>query len=522
MKLSLRGKAANLNRAMVLGLVTAFLLLICPSYAEGRMLRVGLAAPNTVYSKISLGFDGPHTVSPTYGRPPVLEYTGPSNYEVERQAGNFELSTATFNHIREVDMTQYPSGLALVTAKGLRMVHPSEKNGDGTRVWADSVIENISFALISEGSSPKFALFDSSSVISPLRGGFFQFYNYTYRGSLSLYFESIDGVFPINTIELEDYLYGVVPREMPSTWNLEALKAQAVCARTYALSSLGKYADWDYDLAPTIHSQVYGGYDAEVEATNKAVDSTRGEELFYGDDRVECFFHASNGGYMAASEDVFVTKLPYFNPKPDPYTEVLKHEWELEIDGAALSAYIGRQGEDIGDFLYIDKLVTNPSRRVDSLRIVGTAGSYTMEGSTFQYLTDIDSLYFGLSPKPAESGQAPTEGAGSKGVSVLTAKGLVSQPMEKFYVMGREGKIAKLSSNMVKTANSLLPLEGAQDRRKQPFHWDQLSKGTKIYGYGNGHGLGLSQWGAQVMAEQGKSYADILKFYYDGTSLKKN
>lgn len=506
--------------SLAMSLVLIFILFhrAVPLEAAERSLRVGLAAPNTVYNKVEISFDGPHTVSGLYGMPPALSFNSAASYEVTRYVGNYEISSPSFKKIEEAEITKFPSGLPLVTEQGLRFILLEKKAAGAVRTWAESSIENVSFIVVTEGGKPKFALFDSTNVISPQKGELFQFYSYPYRGSLSFYFEGIDGVFPINTVEVEDYLYGVVPREMPSSWHLEALKAQAVCARTYALSSLGKYSDWDYDLAPTTHSQVYGGYSAEVNSTNQAVDLTRGEELFYGDSRVECFFHASNGGYMANSQDVFVTKLPYFNAKPDPYTESLDHSWELEIDGSVLTDYILKEGQDIGAFLYVDTLEINPSRRVDSLRIVGSAGSYTMDAGTFRYLTDIDSLYFGLSPKPAEGTQAKPE---VNSLSVLSSKGLETQPVDKLFVLVGDGKKQKLSRASVKTAKGLVPLEIQEINRKSPFQWLQSPKGTKIYGYGNGHGLGLSQWGAMVMAEQGKNYREILSFYYDGATIKK-
>lgn len=511
----MKSRKIALLLALIMGLSTCFAL---PAFAIGPMLRVGLAAPGTVYSSVSLTFDGAHSVSGKYGMKPFLNYSEPATYEARRLVGHYEISTASYNHISEVDMAQFPSGLPLVTDKGLRLINLTDRGPSGTPTWANSKIENVSLVLISEGESPKFCLFDSVNIISPESSGLFKFYNYPYRGSVGFYFETIDGIFPINTVEVEDYLYGVVPKEMPSSWHIEALKAQAVCARTYALSSLGKYADWDYDLAPTTHSQVYGGYGAEVESTNTAVYLTRGEELFYGENRVEAFFHASNGGYMAGSEDVFVTKLPYFNPKPDPYTESLGDEWELELDGPSISAYLLGEGVDIGEFQYIDNLEINPSRRVDSLRIVGTKGSHQIAGSTFRYITDIDSLYFGLSPKSSEQSIQPSL---PKEVSVLTSKGSSHQSLDKLFVLGAGGKPVKLKGRKAQTATALVSLDVEEISRKNPFPWANNTKGTKIYGYGNGHGLGLSQWGAMVMAEQGKAYSEILKFYYDGVTIKK-
>jgi stage II sporulation protein D len=118
---------------------------------------------------------------------------------------------------------------------------------------------------------------------------------------------------------LEEYLYGVVPRELPpGPFGLpEAQKAQAVTARTFALANLGRRGIDGYDLLPTTADQVYGGFADEHPVSNAAVDETRGVVAVHGGALISALYHSTSGGWTANSEDVFITALPYLRGVPD-------------------------------------------------------------------------------------------------------------------------------------------------------------------------------------------------------------
>jgi len=109
----------------------------------------------------------------------------------------------------------------------------------------------------------------------------------------------------IDEVGIEDYLYGVLPREMSPTWPIEALKAQAVVARTFALNNLGRYSAEGYDLTDDDKSQVYGGITIESERIAKAVKKTRGETLYYKGEPLQVYFHSSCGGRTASPEEIW-------------------------------------------------------------------------------------------------------------------------------------------------------------------------------------------------------------------------
>ncbi len=124
----------------------------------------------------------------------------------------------------------------------------------------------------------------------------------------------------VNYVDIEAYLYGVVPKEMPCHWPDQALMAQAVAARTYALNIKQKRRDEAYDVKATTASQVYGGLMAERDATRRAVDKTRGQVLTYQGSLIVAYYHANSGGYTECPENVWGADVPYLKAHPDRYS----------------------------------------------------------------------------------------------------------------------------------------------------------------------------------------------------------
>lgn len=152
------------------------------------------------------------------------------------------------------------------------------------------------------------------AVIKPT-SGFISVKGKWYRGSFMVYNQG-GGLTIINHVELEDYIKGVVPSEMPSSWNFEAHKAQAIAARSYALANLGKRASHGYDLKDTPEDQAYGGASAESGRTNQAVEDTKGIVLIYNLKIIPAYYSASAGGQTSSSADVWMKNLPYLKSVP--------------------------------------------------------------------------------------------------------------------------------------------------------------------------------------------------------------
>lgn len=255
----------------------------------------------------------------------------------------------------------------------------------------------------------------------------------------------------VETINLEDYLIGVVPSESPLYFEDEALKAQAVAARTYALKQMENNSDNYYDVTDDTYSQVYSDldtlryrwgdyFDQNYTRIKNIVDSTKGEYVSYNDDYIYAFFFSTSNGYTEDNKDVFGADLPYLKVVDSSFDEE-------ETDGFSVTTTFSKEefysDLDIpySDELIITDVVRTSSNRVASLYING----YYFNGISLQYKLGLRSNDYSII---------------DNGNIEITTKGF-------------------------------------------------------------GHGVGLSQYGANALAKRNKNYEEILKYYYQGTELKK-
>ena len=218
-----------------------------------------------------------------------------------------------------------------------------------------------------------------------------------YRGALELK-PSEGGLSVVNVLPVEQYLYGVVPAEMPRSWPAESLKSQAVAARSYAMANRGKHRSRGFDLCSTDDCQVYGGAASEAGSTNMAIDATRGEVVMFGGKVIPAYFHSSSGGYTENSEDVWMKKLPYIRAVPDFDQKSPHYTWYKQIGTGDLAAGLGRAGVNIGRILQVKPLSRSYSGRVKELHVVGTEGSKVVSGETFRVAAGLASTLFNVAP----------------------------------------------------------------------------------------------------------------------------
>jgi len=203
------------------------------------------------------------------------------------------------------------------------------------------------------------------------------FGGHRYRGSLRLIATSA-GVEVVNVLDVEAYLRGVVPAEMSASWPMAALEAQAVAARSYALSSLRPGAD--YDLCATVDCQVYRGMDDEHTRSDRAVAATEGIVVTYAGRVARTYYHADSGGATASSSEVWGTAVPYLVARADAAAPSSVDRWSVRLDGASVAASLARMGERVGTVTGLRVLQRSGSGRVDLLEVLGTAGSATVTG----------------------------------------------------------------------------------------------------------------------------------------------
>jgi stage II sporulation protein D len=204
-----------------------------------------------------------------------------------------------------------------------------------------------------------------------------QWQDRTYRGGIRL-IASEGRVQVINVVDVEDYLRGVVPAEMQASWPLEALKAQAVAARTYTLASLESSAD--YDLCATVDCQVYRGVEAEHQRSDKALEETDGVVLTFGGSVARTFYHADSGGIVASSAEVWGVTFPYLVAQTDVATTSPHRRWDKQLDPEIVSASLRGNGFDLGIVQRLRVLAYSESGRVRQLEVSGSDGALRLEG----------------------------------------------------------------------------------------------------------------------------------------------
>jgi stage II sporulation protein D len=274
---------------------------------------------------------------------------------------------------------------------------------------------------------------------------------HAYRGSLRV--TGGKSVRVVNVVGLEPYLWGVVPREMPDRWPAEALKAQAVVARTYALSHLEHGGD--FDLYPDTRSQVYGGVAAESQSATDAVQATAGQVVLYQGELAETFFSSSSGGRTANVQDVWsgAKPLPYLVSVPDPYDTLSPyHDWgPLRFGAAQLGKRLGSRGT-----LLDVRPSTGPDGRVRSLTLVGTKGTKTITGSTARAAMGLRSTWFTIGALTLTPPTGPLEYGASMRMNGI-ARGLPRVTLQSRPYGGQWKPLAVLTSRHGAVAATLSP-----------------------------------------------------------------
>tara|TARA_Y100000739_G_scaffold72147_1_gene60810 strand:+ start:269 stop:1486 length:1218 start_codon:yes stop_codon:yes gene_type:complete len=273
----------------------------------------------------------------------------------------------------------------------------------------------------------------------------------------------------INYLKLEKYLKSVVGSEMPKEFPLAALQAQAIAARTYALKLLGK--NEVFDIHSTQASQVYLGLEAETAKINRAVRSTSSLALFYENKLIEAVFHSSSGGRTENSGQVWKYQLPYLRSVIDYDQNSTKYRWSKKISSSELDEIFS----DIGGLNSIQIKKKSNSDRVLVIKLYGPKGTKNISGKNLR-----------------------------KNLKLLSNKFDVNL---KFNHINLDNKLN--FDNKVVGNSALKPLP--------PIPTDYF---LLVNGYGAGHGVGMSQWGAKAMAERGANFRKILRHYYTGVQIK--
>ena len=305
------------------------------------------------------------------------------------------------------------------------------------------------------------------------------------------------GIRAINTLPIEHYLYGVVPYEMSNTFPIESLKAQAVCARGYAAANCSKFRLRAYDIVDTSADQVYHGYNSDYTRAFAAVDETAGQVLTYEGDIIQAYYSASNGGQTELTGNVWASNLPYYVTSDDSYD--LDNPSSL-VEKSFIPSVFTAETLPLMDPLVLQMLQQGADAAaggavtlVSTVRVKAYAAIYDPPSRCY---TKADVVLMAASANGITGQVTVTLTLDELVYSEDNTDGIFNTGRTRMRMRGAEPGV--------------LEVEGAAYA---------AFEGWFITNRRYGHGVGMSQRGAQQRATKGQTYAEILSFYYVGTQL---
>jgi stage II sporulation protein D len=280
-----------------------------------------------------------------------------------------------------------------------------------------------------------------------------------YRGSFRVLKLPGAKIRVVNVVGLDLYLRGVVPSEMPKTWAAEALKAQAVAARSYALSHL--HAGGGFDVYPDTRDQVYLGIQHEAPSTNSAVGATAGQVVFYKGKVASTYFFSTSGGRTASVQDLYPNSpaIPYLVSVADPYDTISPyHDWGPYRFTARK---LGRGLKSPGKLLDVET-VAAPSGRVQGVVATGSKGEATATGSEIRAALGLRSTWFQVGVLALGAPAAPLT-YGTTAALSGTARGVSSVELQEL-VAGGWRPVSKLTPHGGAVAPRVKPDQSSRFR----------------------------------------------------------
>lgn len=368
------------------------------------------------------------------------------------------------------------------------------------------------------------------------------FSGYKYRGGFQYQRRTGGNLTVVNVLPLEDYINGVVCYEMGRDWPLEAIKAQAVCARTYVLKNLGKHESNGFDICPSDSCQVYHGMGSDrpdygPSATSmQAVADTAGMVIKYSGKLAEVFYVSSFGGASEDAKNVWgtdtVNEYPYLRGVEDPYEADLDavnamSPWTVTYTAAQLTRQLQSQG--MGTGTSVSGLELTYSKLGNVLQVVvhwANGQSNTIGVDKIRSRFGVRSIRFTVNGTGTGGTVAPdTSGnrgeiyingsavsGGLDGKYVISGSGAVSQAGEKPYAIAGTGSVSAIETGGGSNNNTTATQPGSGTVT--------VSGSTYTFnGGGWGHQVGMSQYGANAMARRGFTAGEIIKFYFPGVQV---
>ena len=351
---------------------------------------------------------------------------------------------------------------------------------------------------------------DFSNLFGAKQAGYTTVDNVRYRDYIGFIVKE-NNILSINYVKLDHYLFGVLPREIPASGGIEALKAQAIVARSYLYGNIDKHRKDGYGVCNTTHCQVYGGLDAEHENTNRAVLETTGLYVEYSGKIISTPFHSNSGGHTENSKYVWGGEVAYLEGVEDPYSLNSPNSvWDFTIDTRTLENRLRNNGINIGSIMDIEILDTTTTGRVTKLRIVGTLGQSEISGERLRGIIgtmDLKSALFTIK-KHSQSINSP--------VYVIDGNTIHPKTINLNGALILDG-----AGRYTKSRQDINTINGKNENTVISYFLNNKVDSITFSGKGFGHGVGMSQYGALEMAKRGYTFEDIISHYYNGVNIIK-
>lgn len=329
-----------------------------------------------------------------------------------------------------------------------------------------------------------------------------------YRGGIMLLAKSDGTMTLINYLPMEHYLYGVLNSELSYTNPIEALKAQAVAARSFGEQNLGKHSADGFDLCTGTHCQVYKGVSGEYPSTVQAIDETEGEMIYSNGSPVTAFYFKNSGGYTQNAEDVWANSQSYLKSIKDEYCP--SYPWNVILTFDVIQSRLETAGYSPGTIRSVSVTSRTVNGSVYELLIEGSKSTVRLQKEKIRNVlgsTVIKSNRFHLGDSSA---------AANSGTWTISNGITKSNAESDVYVINGSGTLQKLDTTAAYACNGISSVAfGRTDAV------ETVMSGTVVFnGFGYGHGVGMPQDSAVEMAKQGFTYDEILEYFYTGIEIK--
>jgi stage II sporulation protein D len=361
----------------------------------------------------------------------------------------------------------------------------------------------------------------------------------SYRGVIEFGRYTGKNITAVNVVNMQDYLYSVVPSEMPPSWNIEALKAQAVAARTYVYTRKSVYESKGYDVCDTTECQAYNGVSAESDRSTEAVNDTEGELALYEGEPIYSVFFSSSGGSTDDSENVWDDSYPYLKAVNDKY-EKGAVEWKRTFSASDMTNFMNKINKSVGTVKNVSISSAGPYGRVQELTVVGSNKTVKLtkeETRTFCASSGNGSLQSRMYTISNDDNTGDNENNNNKNTDDNDSNNTDKNKDTVYIISDKNISLADVKNGYFKAGGT--PIKGfeldgikvivseedikdlSQNSVKKVTALSSNSQNEFVFsGKGCGHGVGMSQYGAKGMAENGFDFKEILKYYYTGIEVE--